>query len=96
MIPRLCFDVRGCQKLPDRFHYMIAVEPGSWSVDEHDPLAVQLKLVGRSDSVVPSCLQTGPTSIVYELQFQSLESGNRSKRLPSLPWFFHAYAILSH
>ena len=49
----------------------------SWSVDEHDPLAVQLKLVGRSDSVVPRCLQTRPISVVDELQLQSLESENR-------------------
>ena len=46
----------------------------SWSVDEHDLLAVQLKLLGRSDSVVPSRLQTRPTGVVDELQFQSSES----------------------
>ena len=57
----------------------------SWSVDEHDPLAVQLKLVGRSDSVVPRCLQTRPISVVDELQLQSLESENRLERFPSLP-----------
>ena len=54
----------------------------SWSVDEHDPLAIQLKLVGGSDSVVPSCPQARPTSVVDELQLQSLESENRSERLP--------------
>ena len=56
-IPQLCFDVRLCQKFLDRFHHVLAVaahaDTGSesWSVDEHDPLAVQLKLVGHSDVV---------------------------------------------
>ena len=96
------FDVRLCQKLLDQFHHALAVvaqggiDHESWSVDEHDPLAVQLKLVGRSDSVVPSCLQTRPTGIVDELQLQSLESENRSYRLPSLPWFFQTVRVLSH
>ena len=50
-IPQLCFDVRLCQKLLDQSHRVlevvarVVIEFDSWSVDEHDPLAVQLKLV---------------------------------------------------
>ena len=93
-IPQSCFDVRLCQKFLDGFHHVLVVVAHgggvfeSWSVDEHDPLAAQLKLVGRSDSVDWSFLQARPTSVVDELQLQSLESGGRSDRLPSLPWFF--------
>ena len=80
MIPQLCFDVRLCQKFPDRYYHALAppalivgILLHSWSVDEHDPSAIQLKLVGNLDSVVRGCLQMRPTSAVYELQLQSLE-----------------------
>ena len=70
-IPQLCFDVRLYQKFLYQFYHLLAAHGGidckSWSVDEYDPSAVQLKLVGRSDSVVLSCLQTRPTSFVDEL-----------------------------
>ena len=99
-IPQLCFDVRLCQKFLYQFHHVLVARGGidcvSWSVDENDPLAVQLKFVGRSDSVVFSCLQTRPTSVVDELQLQSLETENGSDRLHSLPWFFQTAYILSH
>ena len=102
MIPQLCFDVRLCQKFLDQFHHVLVVAAHggihieSWSVDEYDPLAVKLKLIGRSDSVVQSCLQTRTTSIVDELELRSLEPKSRSDRLPSLPWFFLSRNILSH
>ena len=107
MILQLCFDVRLCQKCLDQFHHVpdAAAQEGidfeSWSVEEHDPSAVQLKLVGRLDSVgpMPRAIpdpQTRTTSAVYELRLQSLESENRSDRLPSLPWFFQTVPILLH
>ena len=101
-IPQLCFNVRLCQKILDQFHhFLLAAAQGgisceSWSVDEHDPFAIQLKLVGRSDFVVQSCLQTRPASVVDELQLQPLESENRSDRLPSLPSFFQSPYVLPH
>ena len=99
-IPQLCFDVRLCQKFFYQFDHVLVARRGtdcvSWSVDEHDPLAVQFKLAGRSDSVVRSCLQMRPTSVVNELQLQSLEPLNRSDRLPSLPSFFQTAHVLSH
>ena len=109
-IPQLCFDVRLCQKFPDQFHQRLAdhrplqvgIVCDSWSVNEHDPLAVQLKLVGcldsagsRTHNAIPDS-QTRTTSAVYELQLQSLESENRSYKLSSLPWFSHTSPILSH
>ena len=108
MIPQLCFDVQLCQTFLDISRHFLVVRPRqgivceSWSIDEHNPLAVQLKLVGRLDSVdlgTPSAIpdtQTRSTSAVYELQVESLESENRSCRLSSLPWFSQICAILSH
>ena len=101
--PQSCFDVRLCQTFPDRFHHVL-VKPArrggrwshSWSVDEHDPLAVQLKLVGHLDSVAPSPPQMRPTNAVYELRLQSLESENGSDRLCSSLWFSRAENILPH
>ena len=101
-MPQLCFDVRLRQKFPDRFYHVLVVLARrgviclhSWSVDEHDPLAVQLKLVGHLDSMVRSCVQMRPTSAVYELQLQSLESRNGSDRMSSSLLFSHTRHIPS-
>ena len=61
----------------------------SWNVDQHDPLAVQLKLFGLSDCVVHIFYLKRPIRprIFANLQLQLLEFENRSDRLPSLPWF---------
>ena len=65
-------------------------------------MAIQLKFVGRLDSVGPAFPSAIPdrqmrtTSAVYELQLQSLESENRSYRLSSLPWFSQILSTLSH
>ena len=103
MVPQLCFDVRRCQKCLGCFHPLPEMTvAGSWSVDEHDPLAFQLKLVGRLDYAGPRStfaipdFRTRLTNAVYELQLQSLESENRSYRLSSLPWFSHNRALPSH
>ena len=104
MIPQLCLDVRLCQKFLDIVHHILVLllECESWNVDEHDPLAIELKLVGRLDCAGPPIpnvyanSQTRTTSSVDELQFQSLESGNRSYRLSYLPWFSQISTTLSH
>ena len=68
----------------------------SWNVDEHDPLAVQLKLFGLFDCVVHIFYLKRPPRTFGELQLQLLESENRSDRLPSLPWFLTHINVLSH
>ena len=101
MIPQSCFDVLLCQKVLD-ISPQVKVED-LWSVDEHDPLAVQSKLVGFLDfegplipiMAIPDS-QTRTTSAVYELQLQSFKSENRSYRLSSLPWFSQIATTLSH
>ena len=80
------FDVRLCQKFLDIPRHLLVVHTReaavceSWSVDEHDPLTVQLKLVGCLGSAGPRP-QTRPTSVVHELQLQSFQSENRSYRI---------------
>ena len=97
MILELCLDVRLCQKIFDQFHHVPLVfahggsEFESWSVDEHDPLAVQLKLFGRSDFMAQSWPQTRPTSLVDELQLQSLESALDRSDCPPYRGFSRPY-----
>ena len=84
-VPQSCFDVRVCQEFLDRSQHSRVVPipvwsaSKSWSVDEHDSVAVQLKLVGHLDSVGPSPgaipdFQRRSANAVYELQLQSLKS----------------------
>ena len=100
MIPQSYFDILLCQKVLDISPQVKVVD--LWSVDEHDPLAVQPKLAGRFDSegpLIPMAIpdsQTRTTGAIYELQLQSLESENRSYRLSSLPWFSQIATTLSH